>query len=160
MTDFLHSTNSNGITEYFPFPSLSSDVYCTPRVEDILVTHLEFTPSGLSTITKNIPTTFECPICYETIPTSERVTNSCEHHMCVDCTLKHLDTVYRQELVPCCPLCRHHMIVLETPDKTIYERIGDYLYDLPDEELEDTIRCDPYFTRIIEFEIAENILED
>ena len=154
MTDFIRNTNQNGIMEYIPFPQVSHSLYYTPRVVDILVTHLDSCRSS------NTPSTFECPVCYESISNSERVSNSCEHNLCVTCTLKHLETTYIQNRPPCCPLCRHHMIVLETPDKTIYNRIGEFLDKLPDEELESIIECEPRYTSIIEMEVAENILQD
>ena len=89
----------------------------THKVSRIIMAHVERKEEG----------SFECPICYENIDMQSRVTNSCGHHMCSVCTLAYLKTQQENAYSPCCAFCRHDMILLDTPNEEILNKIAGYI---------------------------------
>lgn len=71
---------------------------------------------------------FDCPVCLdENIPRSKRVTISCNHNFCMDCTVKLLKSCYERRTNTTCPMCRYSCFLLETPDEPQFVELGHLL---------------------------------
>lgn len=84
----------------------------------VIVSHL---------LSKNETGCFECPICYDTNTLDKRVTISCNHNFCVSCTVSLLKTCNQERKNAKCPMCRHDCFLIETPDETQYNDLGEML---------------------------------
>jgi hypothetical protein len=101
-----------------------------PSLDRIIVSHI--LEPGLFPI-------FDCPICFdENIPSSKRVTISCNHSYCMPCTIELLKTCQQDQKNATCPLCRYPCFLLETPDEQQYEEIGKKLEEFSEKTEEDT----------------------
>lgn len=89
-----------------------------PLLDVVIVSHL---------LSKNETGYFDCPICYDTITIDKRVTISCNHNFCVSCTVQLLKTCHQESRNATCPMCRHDCFLIETPDETQYNDIGEML---------------------------------
>ena len=72
---------------------------------------------------------FDCPICYGHFGENERITNSCGHKVCHICMMTYLKTQQQSttDNKPCCSICRHPMILLDTSNETIYTDFSVYI---------------------------------
>lgn len=86
---------------------------------------------------------FDCPICYETVTDSKRITMSCSHAFCCECTKEWLHTCYEENKQVTCPMCRYSCFLMETPDETQYQEISGLL-DLIAEYKKDQIEREAF----------------
>lgn len=90
-----------------------------PELDLITVAHV---------LTKNVePGEFDCPICYENVTYNKRITISCCHNFCCQCTTQLLKTCNEQQKNVTCPLCRYSCFLLLTPDEDQFREISELL---------------------------------
>lgn len=70
---------------------------------------------------------FDCPICYENVSNSKRITISCGHTFCCECTKEWLYTCNDANKNVTCPMCRYSCFLLETPDEIQFQEISKVL---------------------------------
>ena len=92
-----------------------------PKLDVVIVAHIE---------SKNETGEFDCPICYESIHCSERVTISCRHDFCVGCMKDLLRTCNQEQKNVTCPMCRYSCFLLETPDKGQFAELSEFLDEI------------------------------
>ena len=77
---------------------------------------------------------FDCPICYENVTNDKRVTISCCHNFCCNCTTELLKTCNEQQKNVTCPMCRYSCFLLETPDEDQFREISELLERFEEED--------------------------
>ena len=105
-----------------------------PELEIVFVSHVQFS--------KNEVGEFECPICYNSVLKSERVTISCRHDFCGTCTQELLKTCCIEQKNVTCPMCRYQCFLLETPDTNQFEELSELLGIIQEKRDEDQDRND------------------
>jgi len=93
----------------------------------IFITHI---------LSKNEHGEFDCPVCYETVPKTKRVTQSCGHIFCCECTKEWLHTCSNENKQVTCPMCRYSSFLLETPDEKQFQEISRLLERISADQLE------------------------
>lgn len=89
-----------------------------PALDIVTVAHI---------LSKNEHGEFECPICYESVLTSERITISCRHNFCGSCTKDLLKSCHEEQKNVTCPMCRYSCFLLETPDEKQFQELSELL---------------------------------
>jgi len=98
----------------------------------------------LKLVLKSVPREgFDCPICYETVTDRKRITMSCSHAFCCECTKEWLHTCYEENKQVTCPMCRYSCFLMETPDEKQYQEISGLL-DLIAEYKKDQIEREAF----------------
>jgi hypothetical protein len=82
--------------------------------------------------TDNGSSSFDCPICYEEIADTKRVTISCGHNFCMSCTVDLVKSCNQEPKNVSCPMCRYPCFLLETPDKGQFAQLSEFLDEIQD----------------------------
>ena len=115
-----------------------NEVLIPEREEGELLENTELSIVIVSHIlSRNETGEFDCPICYESTSRSKRVTISCNHDFCVDCTKSLLQSCNEQQKNVTCPMCRYSCFLLETPDETQFAELSDLVGEIQDREQND-----------------------
>lgn len=102
------------------------------ELEELLLNRMyEFRPpqrkfdiTVTQTPTTQTPTTKECPICLDEIPSANQIITNCNHTFCNHCIQKYFKSLNSDmNIKPICAYCRDPMKILEIPDATLCKQI-------------------------------------
>jgi len=73
---------------------------------------------------KELCTSDNCPICYETLKYEDTVTLNCNHEFCKTCIIQTLHSVKNSD--PSCALCRTKICSMLVPDVKTYDTVAEF----------------------------------
>jgi len=72
----------------------------------------------------------ECPICYDTLQSSQLIQMNCNHSFCLHCIQGCIHSVKNNDNPPFCSMCRTVVTQVTIPDILLYNTLADTLYKI------------------------------
>ena len=104
----------------------------TEELDIVIISHI---------LSKSEQGEFDCPICYESIPRTKRVTISCNHDFCMGCTKMLIQSCNEQQQNVSCPMCRYSCFLLETPDEPQFLELSNMVAKIQEEQNNNIDAC-------------------